>query len=326
MSFLICLVLSLMLTPVARMLGLRLGIVDSPEPGPLKIHQTPVSLLGGVAVVAAALGGLALSGGWLPGIVVAAGILALGTGLLDDARPLPAVVRVGFLSLVGALLAGGGFLAGFPEPLAFAGTVLLVLACANGVNIVDGQDGLAGGLAAIAAAGLAALAALSGRAEAAALGLALAAALAGFLVWNRPPARIFLGNGGSYAVGTLLAAQAVVVIEADGWRGLLAAGVCLGVFAFEVAFTVARRALRGDPLAAGDRLHSYDVLVSLGARREAVTLAFWTFGALAGAVALFVGRIPLLGAWVTALAAAGSAVAAGTGLWARGIAPLRKSR
>jgi UDP-GlcNAc:undecaprenyl-phosphate GlcNAc-1-phosphate transferase len=325
MSFLVPLVLSVVFTPVARSVGLRLGLVDRPQPGPLKIHETPVSLLGGIAVVASSLGGLAVLGEWLPGAVVAAGVLALGTGLLDDVRPLPALARVAFLSLVGALLASGGFLVDPLGPLAALGTVLLVLACANAVNIMDGQDGLAGGLSAIAAAGLAALAARSGRAETAVLGLALAGALGGFLVWNRPPARIFLGNGGAYAVGSLLAAQALVVIEADGWRGVLAAGVCLGVFAFEVAFTVARRFLGGEPLAAGDRLHSYDVLLRGGAGRGLVTLAFWSLGAVAGALALLVGRLPLPGAWLLALAAAAAAAGAGMGLWARRIAPLRKS-
>jgi UDP-GlcNAc:undecaprenyl-phosphate GlcNAc-1-phosphate transferase len=325
-SFLIPLGLSLLLTPLARALGVRVGLVDTPEPGALKIHERPVSLLGGVAVVAAALGGLALLGGWLPGAVLAGGTVALAVGLLDDIRSLPALVRVGSLSLAAALLAIGGFPAGSAPVWAFAGTILLVLACANGVNIVDGQDGLAGGLAAIAASGLAALAMLAGRADAAVLGLALAGALTGFLVWNRPPARIFLGNGGAYAVGTLLAAQALVVIEAEGWRGLLATGVCLGIFAFEVAFTVARRLLGGDPLAAGDRLHSYDVLVQTGVRREVVTLVFWGLGALVGALALLVGRLPLTGASVTSVAAAGLATAGGAALWARRIAPLRNSR
>lgn len=318
--------LSLLLTPVARVLGIRVGLVDTPEPGALKIHERAVSLLGGVAVVAAAMGGLALLGEWLPGAIVSAGIVALAVGLLDDIRPLPPLVRVGSLALAAAFLAIGGFLNGFPAPMAVAATVLLVLASANGVNIVDGQDGLAGGLAAIAASGLAALAMLADRADAAVLGLALAGALTGFLMWNRPPARIFLGNGGAYAVGTLLAAQALVVIEADGLRGLLAAGVCLGIFAFEVAFTVTRRLLGGDPLAAGDRLHSYDVLVQAGVRREVVTLVFWGLGALAGALALLIGRLPLTGASLTSLAAVVVAAVAGAALWARRIVPLRNSR
>jgi UDP-GlcNAc:undecaprenyl-phosphate GlcNAc-1-phosphate transferase len=324
-SFLVPLVLSVALTAVARTVGLRLGVVDRPQPGPLKIHETPVSLLGGIAVVGSALGGLAVLGEWLPGAVVAAGVLALGTGLIDDVRPLPALARVAFLSLVGALLASGGFLVDPLGPLAAVGTVLLVLACANAVNIMDGQDGLAGGLSAIAAAGLAALAVRSGRAETAVLGLALAGGLAGFLVWNRPPARIFLGNGGAYAVGALLAAVVVDLASDGDWRTLLAAGACLGVFAMELVLTMARRLLASQSLVAGDRLHSYDILSRRVGNRTLVTVLFWALGVGAAALGLIIARLPFqVGVLLVAMAGAGS-LSVGTWLWAAERRAVRRS-
>jgi UDP-GlcNAc:undecaprenyl-phosphate GlcNAc-1-phosphate transferase len=242
------------LAPLLGRLGSTVGLVDRGV-DELKIHRAPVPVLGGVAVVVAAAIGMLAGGRPASWGLVGAVAVALLAGLVDDARPLPAWVRVLLL-----LLAGGALATSFDGPPAAIGILLLVLACANAVNIVDGQDGLAGGLATIAALALAAIGAIRGDETAVAVGLAGAGAMVGFLPWNWPRARLFLGNGGAYAVGVVLAFLAARAVAVGGWRGLLAAGTCLGVFAFEVAFTVARRATAGGAITAGDRLHSYDLL------------------------------------------------------------------
>ena len=259
MPFLIAFGLALVLTPAFGRMGLAVGLVDRPEDA-LKIHSRPVPVLGGVAVMASALGTLAALRSWLPSAVIVAAAIALGAGLLDDTKPVPPWLRLLLQAAAAGVLLGAGFSLGPLGVLSAIGGLVLVLACANATNMLDGQDALVGGLAAIAALGLSALAAWSGGSEAARLGLALGGALVGFTIWNRPPARIFLGNGGAYAVGTLLAVIALVVTSQSGWRGLLAAGVCLGVFAFEIVFTVTRRFLSGSPIVPGDRFHSFDLL------------------------------------------------------------------
>jgi len=302
------------LAPVLGRLGSAVGLVDRGADD-LKIHPAPVPVLGGLAVVAAAGVGMGAAGRPAPWGLVGAALVALLGGLVDDARPLPAWVRVLILVLAGVALTSG-----FDRPPAAAiGILLLVLACSNAVNIVDGQDGLAGGLAAIAALGLTVLVAGSGDVASVAVGLALAGSLVGFLPWNWPRARVFLGNGGAYAVGIGLAFLAARMVDIDGWRGLLAAGTCLGVFAFEVVFTVARRVLSGGAITAGDRLHSYDLLArSRG--RVGSTLSFWVVGLLVGAAGVTVGALPLpAGALITATAAAGG-VWWGLRLWIRRMA------
>lgn len=311
MAFLLALGVALLLTPIAGRIGTRLRLVDRPA-HELKIHRAPVPILGGAAVVGSALGAAGLLGSLIGGWLLGAVLLALVVGLVDDLRPLPAWVRAGCQAVAGLFLVAAGLRLEALGPLGAAGVVLAAVASANAVNLLDGQDGLAGGLALMAALGLAALAAGSRIPEAPELGLALAGALAGFLVWNRPPARIFLGNGGAYGLGVLLAALAAMVGGTAGWRGLLAAGTCLGVFAFELAFTVARRVLSGDPLVAGDRLHTYDLL-ALRTSRNLVTMAFWGVGAAAAGVGLVISRIPV-GAGIAAAAVVGS-VAAALGLW-----------
>ena len=323
LSLLIAVAIAVPLTAAARRIGSRLGLVDDPADDDLKIHRRPVPVLGGLAVILSAFGALALRGHTPPFAVLAAVGIALAAGLLDDARPQPARVQAVLQISAGiALVAGGIDL----EPLGAAGpfaVVLLVVAGANGVNFVDGQDGLAGGLAALACLGLAGLAAAQ-----ADLALALAGALGAFLLWNRSPARIFLGNGGAQAVGTILAVLAIGAIDAGGWRGLVAASVCLTIFLFELVLTVIRR-LGSRSLTTGDRLHSYDLLAEELGSRGRVTLAFWALGAAASAVALAVSEVPMTIAITTAVAVWGCSAVAGYLLWSRhstGKAPRVRAR
>jgi UDP-GlcNAc:undecaprenyl-phosphate/decaprenyl-phosphate GlcNAc-1-phosphate transferase len=323
-SFLIALGIAVAVAPAAGFVGIRMGLVDEPVDD-LKIHGRPVSVLGGAAVVLAALTAVAIVDWPLKSVaVVAATVLALAVGLVDDARPLPAWARVAGQSAAGLVLVAGGLRLDPLGALAAAGVVGVVLACANAVNIVDGQDGLAGGTAAISAAGLALLAAGAGDQDAVALGLALAGALAGFLLWNRPPARIFLGNGGAYAVGTLLAVLATRAVAEGGWRELLAAGACLGVFAFELVFTIARRLLARERLVAGDRLHSYDLLAGrMG--RGAVTVLLWGLGAASVGLGLLISTLPTASATFIAAAGGVAATAFGLGLWSRRARAVRRA-
>ncbi|MGH2595279.1 MAG: glycosyltransferase family 4 protein [Actinomycetota bacterium] len=285
MSFVIAAVAAATLVPLIARIGSRLGLVD--HPGELKIHARPVPLTGGPAVVLAVLLGMGLTGHGEPWIA-AATCLALGGGMVDDARELPPWVRLVVQAAAGALLVAGGLRL---EPLGALGGPALVLAtvaCCNAVNMIDGQDGLAGGLGVAAALGLAGVLATFGRS--AVLHLAVAGALVGFVIWNRPPARVFLGDGGAYAVGVLLAASASLV-SADGWHGLLAAGACLGVFAYELVSSIVRRLVSASPAIRGDRDHSYDRLASRLGSRARSTLVMFALGAIASLVGVAVDRV-----------------------------------
>jgi UDP-GlcNAc:undecaprenyl-phosphate/decaprenyl-phosphate GlcNAc-1-phosphate transferase len=324
---LIALGLALLLTPVAGWIGARAGLVDRPASpgavGGLKIHERPIPVLGGAAVVVAVVGSLLLSGIGSPWTIAAIAV-AFGTGLIDDVRPLAALPRVILLGAAGVLLAANGQLETLLGPLAFPLIVLLALACTNGVNLIDGQDGLAGGVAGAGAVGLAAVAFAAGDGTTAEFGLGVAGAVLGFLFWNRPPARIFLGNGGAYAVGVSLAALATGVVDAGGWAGVAAAVMCLAVPAFELVFTVARRVAAHASLTAGDRNHSYDlVALQTGSRRRSTALF------LAAAIVLAAGgaaafTAPIAVGVATIVVTAAGAVMWGTRLWAeRARAPMK---
>jgi UDP-GlcNAc:undecaprenyl-phosphate/decaprenyl-phosphate GlcNAc-1-phosphate transferase len=330
MPFFIAIALGLVLTWAARRLGLATGLVDRPAADAgaaaqdqLKIHAVPIPVLGGLGVMAASLATLLVVGHELPALVIAGVVVATGIGLVDDARPLPASVRMLVLAVAGVLLAVGlpldpvGSLsrAGMVVLLARAGVVVLLLLLANAVNLIDGQDGLAGGLGAIASAGLAAVIAANGNSEAPVLAVVLAGALVGFLAWNLPPARVFLGNGGAYGLGSLLTVLAAHATILHGYHGLLAAGLCLGVFAFELAFTVVRRLVSSQRLATGDRRHSYDLLGRSRGNRDRSTLALWTLGAVSAGAGYAADQVSLAAAGTMIAVAFVMGTAAGNRLW-----------
>jgi UDP-GlcNAc:undecaprenyl-phosphate GlcNAc-1-phosphate transferase len=315
MPFFIALALALVLTWAARQIGLATGLVDRPPPAGvgadgLKIHTIPIPVLGGLGVMAATLGTLLLGDGLRPA-VVAGVVLTTAIGLADDVRPLGAGVRMAALSVAGLVLA-----AGLPldrlSPLALPGVVLLLLLLANAVNLIDGQDGLAGGLGAIASVGLAAVIAANGNPV---LALVVAGALVGFLAWNLPPARVFLGNGGAYGLGALLTVLAAQATAGHGWHGLLAAALCLGVFAFELTFTVFRRLRSAQRLATGDRRHSYDLLGHSRGNRDRSTLALWTLAAVAAGAGYASDQVSLAAAGAMLGVAFVLGTAAGGRLW-----------
>jgi UDP-GlcNAc:undecaprenyl-phosphate GlcNAc-1-phosphate transferase len=322
MPFFVALALALVLTWAARRLGLATGLVDRPPAAPppgdgpaaehLKIHTVPIPVLGGLGMVAAVLGTLLVAGADPPLLAVVGVVMATAIGLVDDARPQPASVRLAALAVAGVPIAVGLPLDRL-GPLARPGAVLLLLLLANAVNLIDGQDGLAGGLGAIACAGLAAV--IEANAGDPVPAVVVAGALVGFLAWNLPPARIFLGNGGAYGLGALLTVLACQATLAHGWHGLLAAGLCLGVFAFELTFTVTRRLLASQKLATGDRSHSYDLLGRTRGNRDRSTLALWTLGAVSAGAGYAADQVSLAAAVAMISVAAVIGVGAGGRLW-----------
>jgi UDP-GlcNAc:undecaprenyl-phosphate GlcNAc-1-phosphate transferase len=320
--FVIALCLSVLATPLAGRLSRALGLVDRPGLDGLKIHSSPVPILGGLGAIIAGFVALGLTGWRLSGAVVGALVVAFATGLADDVKPRPVPVRLALQAGAGLLVAGQleiGVL-GWASVLCVP---VIAIACINAVNIVDGQDGLAGGLGAVAAVGFWLL---LGDDAYSSVGLAFAGALAGFLVWNRPPARIFLGNGGAYLVGVVLAVLSVRLASIEGWLGLLVAGTCLGPFAFEFVFTFMRRLFARERIVFGDRLHSYDILSLQLKNRNASTAVFCLLGGLSSTLAVLLRSLSLATAALIAFSASAAALVWAVSLFKHGRVSLAKAR
>ena len=250
MALIVALVVAVIAAPVAAAIATRIGLVD--KPGPLKVHERPVPYLGGVAVLVAVAGPVAVSRASLLYPLA----LAAALGLADDRFDLPPLGRL-FAQV------GIGMLAGLVLPDHDVGRVMaataVTLVLLNAVNFLDGLDGLAAGVCLASAVGFAIV--LGG--SFATLALALAGALAGFLVWNRPPARIYLGDAGSYLIGTALALLLMQSFDTDA---AVASGALLfvGVPVADTAVAIVRRARARRSLLRGDRGHVYDQLVDRG--------------------------------------------------------------
>jgi UDP-GlcNAc:undecaprenyl-phosphate/decaprenyl-phosphate GlcNAc-1-phosphate transferase len=297
-ALIIACALAVVLTPVAARVANRLGVVD--QPGPLKVHEQPVPYLGGVAVFVASGAVVAFE---RPSLLIPLAA-ALVLGIADDVHDLPVSVR-----LVGEIVVGACAAAVVPTrgPIGIVATLAFVVVLLNAVNLLDGLDGLASGVVAASALGFAiALDASWSR-----IALGLAGALLGFLVWNRPPARIYLGDAGSYLLGTALA-----LLLARAWAPgepiALGAGSLLFV-AVPVADTtvaIVRRARARRPLLQGDRGHVYDQLVDRGLPGPRVMLL--CIAAQAVMVAIGLG-ITALDAWPAVVAASAVIVVAAAG-------------
>jgi UDP-GlcNAc:undecaprenyl-phosphate GlcNAc-1-phosphate transferase len=258
------LLLTVAATPLAMRVAVQTGIVD--RPGPLKVHDVAVPYLGGIAVL---VGLAAFVAAVHPMLLVPLG-LAATLGIIDDARNVPAVIR-----LIGEV--GIGAAAAAVVPVRWAGpfgpiaVVVAVVVLVNATNMLDGLDALASGVTMIAAAGFATVLRGDGRDVA----LALAGALAGFLWFNRPPARVYLGDAGSYLLGTALALLLATAWSPHRMAAVGIAGIALVALPLmEAGATIIRRLRARHPLFHGDRGHVYDQLVDRGWTATQASLAF----------------------------------------------------
>ncbi len=271
-----------LLTPAARAWFLD-------QPNQRSLHVTPVPRTGGLAIVPAALLGMLLGSGRLLPIGLALGLMLLS--VIDDWKPLPAGVR-----LLGHLLAAAALVGLAVHGVGLPGAVVLVVAVGwmtNLYNFMDGADGLAGGMAVFGFGAYGAAAWIGGDPSFALASLSIAAAALAFLMFNFPPARIFMGDAGSVPLGFLAAALGVT-----GWRaGLWPVWFPLVVFAPFIAdatVTLLRRAARGEKVWQAHRSHYYQRRVLMGWTHRRLALAEYTLMALSGLAALGVLTAPPL--------------------------------
>jgi len=226
----------------------RVGLIDHPDDQ--KYHRIPTPVGGGLAVFCALLPLLLTRLVHLPHttlLLSCSGLLAL-IGLVDDFRRVSALVKFGMLVALTGLLWSYGVgvtISGVPA-LDFVITVIWVVGVSSAFNAIDNMDGLAPGVAAIAALGFLVIALQTGQWALGGLSAALGGACVGFLIFNVHPARIFLGDTGSFFIGFLLAALGIL----GDWNDnqLIAAIIpilLLGLPIFDLSFTVLRRHMSG---------------------------------------------------------------------------------
>jgi UDP-GlcNAc:undecaprenyl-phosphate GlcNAc-1-phosphate transferase len=313
-AFLSALATTLATLPLWRQWCLRTGLVD--DPGHRKIHDQPVALAGGLAVLTGLLVPLLAAAAWLkldgPPIAGAEallyglearamqlGAIALGAvgivilGWLDDKHALRPLAKFAGQVFIAALVAAAGVRVTLFVPsvvFSYTVTMLWLLTVINAFNFMDNMNGLCAGLGAIGAGLLAAIAASLGQYLVALIALLTCGALLGFLPHNFPRATAFLGDSGSHLAGYLLAVLAILphfYSESSPRRwAVITPLLVLAIPLTDLAWVVVLRWRMGKPFYLGDTNHLSHRLVRAGLKPTVAVVLIWLAAALIGGLAL----------------------------------------
>ena len=304
-ALLIAAVITFALTPVAMRAAWRLGVVD--RPGGRRIHDRPIPLLGGVAILAgivvAVLPNLDVDRRYAS-ILIGAGLICL-LGVIDDRFGIPPLPKLlGQIACAAIPVATGMTIDSITIPLiepstvsfgvlAYPLTIIFIVAVANVVNLADGMDGLAAGVCGISALTFAILALSLGRISAGVMAAAVAGACLGFLPWNFNPAKVFMGDSGALVLGFLLACVSIQgVMKTAAALSLVFPLVVLLVPILDTSFVILKRLKSGQSIASADRNHFHHRLLRVGfTQRQAVGLLY-AWSAVLAAFALAIRLFP----------------------------------
>jgi UDP-GlcNAc:undecaprenyl-phosphate GlcNAc-1-phosphate transferase len=290
------LLLALILIPLCKLIAVRTGVVAHPRND--RWHRTTVPLLGGVGIAVPVIAGSLVTG--IASQLVVPLIAAFGVfvvGLVDDLLNLkPATKLIAQIALA-SLLVYFGFRLSWVESRLLNSilTIVWVVGLTNAFNLLDNMDGLCGGIAFVVTAMLlAGLLTGATRAEAGAQVTLLAlllGATGAFLLFNFPPASVFMGDSGALFLGFVLA---TLTLSPEGIRGSrtdVAAVIAGPVFVllipiFDTALVTANRLLSGRSPAVGGRDHSSHRLVAIGLSERAAVMVLWSLALVGGVVGL----------------------------------------
>lgn len=282
LCFGLALTASLVLTPLAARIATRLGAVDCPD-GRRKKQERPVPLGGGVAVVVAAVCSLAVAWLALPrGAVnentlvsaVPSVVVLLLVGIVDDVVGLTGIYKLIGQVLAASLLVAGGFqfevisILGWALPLgdmSIPFSMFFCLGAMNAFNLIDGADALAASIGAVVLLTLGIVAGCQGALMAAFASFAMSGALVGFLRYNAPPARVYLGDTGSMVIGWLVAAVAIrSSIKEQAVVALTVPVAICAIPILDAAAALIRRVTTGQSVFTADRGHLHHALLLRG--------------------------------------------------------------
>lgn len=297
-AFIVSLVIVLALIPPLRKLAIRFDFVDRPTSR--KIHKEPVPHLASIAIfLGFMIPYVILSRQWdleMAGII-AGSLLILGIGIVDDwyktrGKDFPAlpktIVQVGAavivyfcgISFVGVTIPFTGHMVVFPEWLQFILTILWIFGVTTVINFMDGLDGLSGGVAGISALTLFVVAIAKGQTQSAIMAIILVGVALGYLKYNKPPAKIYMGDAGATFIGFMLG-----IIALDGAFkqvtviSILVPVLALGVPIFDNIYVIIKRYLNGKPVYKADRSQLHYRLLSWGLSPKQAVLFIYLISA-----------------------------------------------
>jgi len=315
----LALVVAYFLTPFVRDVAIQQGAVDDPKIDDRRVHTKPIPRWGGLAIYAGIVIAIALvmpfaypTPPTFPAYLVAMLVIAGGlviVGALDDLYQYKAKVQALVLLLAGVAVqffygpvgrvqistlgipihgpASYISLGIFAIPL----TAAYIFVVTKTMDTIDGVDGLSAGIATISAGTLVVIAVYSHQPRVAIVAAAIAGSALGFLRHNYNPAKIFMGTGGAYVLGFLLACSSIVgALKTAAAVSLILPVLVLGVPMMDAFVVIVRRLLSGEPITQADKRHLHHTLLGRGLSQRQTVLVLYVAAAALCALALFVVR------------------------------------
>lgn len=303
-AFLTALIITIAVTPLVRKIALRWKLGD--KPNGRKIHPYRIPHLGGIAIVLGTVAGLVAAIATSPesavfwrasfvGVIPPVSLIVV-LGLVDDMKSLRVFQKLVIQVIVAVMLAVSGFVlfTGIAGLDAINAVVLLVsvsflVGISSSVNLIDGHDGLAAGICLIAAGSFAVMAVMFGADMVLVVTLALIGACLGFLLFNLPPGRIYMGDTGSMFLGIVLAlvACSLTAVEPTG-RTFVAICFILGIPMLDAFLAIARRLILRTPIFKADCLHMHHILSGLSLSPKQTIVVMYSMQAFLAALGLLV--------------------------------------
>lgn len=301
LPMLLAVTLSFSLTPFAKKLAIKVGAIDVPKDN-RRVHTKPIPRMGGLAIYIAFILCMFMFSDIemkkLIGIFLGSTMLVV-MGMIDDVKPLRASLKFGIQILAALVLVYFGFRIEFLtnffrnsgyiffDGLSIPITVIWIVGITNTINLVDGLDGLATGIATIAALTFAYVSYSTGNMSVAILSLMLAGSSLGFLPHNFNPASIFMGDTGAYFLGFVLAAISIEgTLKGTTALTLIIPVLALGLPIFDTAFAIIRRALNKKPIFEADKGHFHHRLLQIGLGQKRAVLWIYLISMLMGTTAI----------------------------------------
>ncbi len=302
--FIVALAVAFACTPAVKILAIKIKAVDVPKDD-RRMHKTPIPRMGGMAIFIGFLTSALLFiplGAEFRAILIGALILVV-LGVVDDIMALkPAIKFAG--QIIAALIPvlSGVCIRGFANPfaadqyldlgvLAVPISILWIVGITNAVNFIDGLDGLACGVSAIATATMFVIAILFGETYISFTLAALAGACLGFLPYNMNPAKIFMGDTGAMFLGYILATTSIQgLFKFYAMISFAVPFIILGLPIFDTGFAIVRRLLKGQSPLQADRGHVHHRLIDLGFDQKQSVAILYGFSALMGLTAVLLAR------------------------------------
>jgi len=296
LTFLLCLLCSILITPYIKKLAFKIGATD--RPNQRKVHLKIMPRLGGLAIYISFLLGLLILHPDAPyhAAIFAGGIIILLTGVMDDIFDLSAKVKF-LLQIAAALIVvlWGGIDVEFIN-LPFNGkiefgfltvpiSVIWIVGITNAINLIDGLDGLAAGVSTIALVTITGMAVVMGNVYVVTLGVILIASTLGFLPYNFFPAKIFMGDSGALFLGYMISVLALLGFKNIAVISLVVPIIILGVPISDTFFAIVRRIYNKNPLYAPDKSHLHHCLLRIGYSHRETVLLIYAMSAMFGLAA-----------------------------------------